>query len=215
MEAKLNLTEIVKTAWEVFKLQVWLLVGILIAMSIISFLIQLISISVQGSTVASLAVSIISLIISSLFTMGYLKNHFQALDGDEPQFSAYGQQAGKLVTYIASSIIYGIVVTIGLCLLIIPGIYIALRLQFYTAYIVEEDAGILDSLQRSWELTQNHVLSLFLLALIMMLFIFAGIILLGIGILVAIPLCYIMFCTAFRKLNMPLTIVLNDDDDIL
>ena len=57
------------------------------------------------------------------------------MDGEEPQFSAYGQQSRKIFTYLIASIIMGIAVAIGIFLLIVPGIYLAIRLQFYSAYI--------------------------------------------------------------------------------
>ncbi len=207
MEAKFNLTEVVKTSWEALKSQIWILIGLMIGMGIISLIINFLSISVQGSILASLVVAIISLAISGIFGMGYIKNLFQTLDGTEPQFSAYGQQAGKLITYIIAGIIYTVIITIGIFLLIIPGIYLALRLQFFMAYIVEEDAGIIESLQRSWEITKDQALQLFLLALVMILFCFVGILLIGIGILVAAPLCYMMYCVVFRKLNSPLNAI--------
>ena len=50
----------------------------------------------------------------------------------------------------------GIIVVFGICLFIIPGIYLALRLQFFTAFIVEEDTGIIESLKRSWEITRGQ-----------------------------------------------------------
>ena len=47
------------------------------------------------------------------------------MDGEEPQFSAYGQQSRKIFTYLIASIIMGIAVAIGIFLLIVPGIYLA------------------------------------------------------------------------------------------
>ena len=89
------------------------------------------------------------------------------MDGEEPQFSAYGQQSRKIFTYLIASIIMGIAVAIGIFLLIVPGIYLAIRLQFYSAYIVEEDCGIIESLQKSWDLTKGQGMPLFLLLLAM------------------------------------------------
>ena len=93
----------------------------------------------QGSMVGKIIVNLISAVISSAFMLGYIKNLFQTMDGEEPQFSAYGQQSRKIFTYLIASIIMGIAVAIGIFLLIVPGIYLAIRLQFYSAYIVEED----------------------------------------------------------------------------
>ena len=103
--------------------------------------------------------------------------------------------------FILSSIIMGIAVAIGIFLLIVPGIYLAIRLQFYSAYIVEEDCGIIESLQKSWDLTKGQGMPLFLLLLAMIGTAIVGCILFFVGLFVAVPLIYMMQCYTFRKLN--------------
>ena len=90
----------------------------------------------------------------------------------------------------------------GLLLLLVPGIYLAIRLQFYYMAIVEEDAGILDSLRRSWEITCGSTPKLLLLMLLQIGIILAGFALLLIGIFVALPLCGLMNGYAFRWLTV-------------
>lgn len=204
MESKFSLSEVCRTSWQRTKAQIWVLAGLLIGMTIISFTLSAFAMPMQTSTVGTIVINLISAIISCIFSLGYIKNLFQALDGEEPQFSAYGQQARKIITYFVANVIMSIIVIFGLCLFIIPGIYLALRLQFFTAFIVEEDAGIIESLKRSWEITRGQVMSLFWLMLAMIGFFLLGVILLGIGIFVAIPLIYMMFCYVFRKLNTPM-----------
>lgn len=179
----------------------------MIGLSIISFTLGAFAMPMQQSVVGMIVINLIGCIISSVFALGYLKNIFQALDGEEPQFSAYGQQARKIITYLIALILMGIIVVLGICLFIIPGIYLALRLQFYAAFIVEEDAGIIESLQRSWDITRGQGMSLFMLMLAMVGLCILGVILLGIGIFVAMPLIYMMYGYVFRKLNAPLQIL--------
>lgn len=87
------------------------------------------------------------------------------------------------------------------------GICLALRLQFFQAFIIEENAGIIESLHKSWEITRGQVLPLFMLALVMIGIMILGCILFGIGIFVAVPLIYMMYGYVFRKLNTPLQIL--------
>lgn len=132
--------------------------------------------------------------------LGYLKNLFQTLDGIEPQFSAYGQQARKIVTYIVMALLYSLILMVGLIFFIIPGIYFAIRLQFAPAFIVEENMGVIDSLKMSWNITKGNIGQLFLLWLAMTGICILGLIVLIIGIFVAVPLIYMMYCYTFRKL---------------
>lgn len=207
MGSKFSISEVCSTSWQRTKAQIWVLSGLIIGMSIISFTLGVFAMPIQQSVMGAIVINLISCIISCIFSLGYMKNIFQALDGEEPQFSAYGQQARKIIAYLVANILMAIIVTLGLCLFIIPGIYLALRLQFYAALIVEDDAGIIESLQRSWEITRGQEMSLFMLMLAMIGICILGLILLGIGIFVAMPLIYMMYAYVFRKLNAPLQIL--------
>ncbi len=201
MEPKFMISEVFGTSWKHTKSQIWVLVGLFIGFSILSMIVTLFGMPAQGSIVGRVIVQIVSLLISCIFMLGYVKNIFQALDGEEPQFSAYGQQSRKIITYLIANILFSIAVCIGTVLLIIPGIYLYLRLQFFTAFIVEEDCGIIESLQKSWNMTQGQTLPLFLLLLTMIGTAIVGCILFFVGFFVAVPLIYMMQCYTFRKLN--------------
>lgn len=201
MEPKFMISEVFGTSWKHTKSQIWVLVGLFIGFSILSMIVTLFGMPAQGSIVGRVIVQIVSLLISCIFMLGYVKNIFQALDGEEPQFSAYGQQSRKIITYLIANILFSIAVCIGMVLLIIPGIYLYLRLQFFTAFIVEEDCGIIESLQKSWNMTQGQTLPLFLLLLTMIGTAIVGCILFFVGFFVAVPLIYMMQCYTFRKLN--------------
>ena len=201
MEPKFMISEVFGTSWKHTKSQIWVLVGLFIGFSILSMIVTLFGMPAQGSIVGRVIVQIVSLLISCIFMLGYVKNIFQALDGEEPQFSAYGQQSRKIITYLIANILFSIAVCIGTVLLIIAGMYLYLRLQFFTAFIVEEDCGIIESLQKSWNMTQGQTLPLFLLLLTMIGTAIVGCILFFVGFFVAIPLIYMMQCYTFRKLN--------------
>ncbi|MDR1200199.1 MAG: glycerophosphoryl diester phosphodiesterase membrane domain-containing protein [Tannerellaceae bacterium] len=204
METKFTISEVLSASWAALKSQIWILVGLFIGYVILYLVFTMLLAPAMGSVAISIIINLILCVISLIFTLGYIKNLFQALDGEEPQFSAYGQQARKIGTYFVAGLISGILILIGTLLLIIPGVYIALRLQFYVALIVEEDAGIIESLQKSWDMTKDQVLPLLLLALVMLGICIAGFILLGVGIFVAYPLIMLMQCCVYRKLNSPL-----------
>ena len=122
MEPKFMISEVFGTSWKYTKSQIWVLVGLFIGYFILSSIISLFGMPAQGSMVGKIIVNLISAVISSAFMLGYIKNLFQTMDGEEPQFSAYGQQSRKIFTYLIASIIMGIAVAIGIFLLIVAGI---------------------------------------------------------------------------------------------
>ena len=157
MEDKIVYPDIFKRAWRGLMSQFWLLVGLIIGFTIIFSLLIIFTIPEKATTfgIKDIVVGIIGMLLSGLFWMGYLKNCMQTLDGEEPQFSAYGQVSRKLPAFIATFFIYYLIVIIGSAFLIIPGIYLGIRLQFYLAFIVEDNCGIIESFKKSWNLTKG------------------------------------------------------------
>lgn len=212
METKFQVSDVISTSWKFLKSQIWVLVGLFVGYFILYAIISTFTTPANNDPMniqwgRQSVSSLISIVIGGLFMLGYLKNLFQTLDGVEPQFSAYGQQARKIGTYIISYLLFILIVIVGCIFFIIPGIYLALRLQFFMAFIVEENAGITDSLKMSWNITKGHAGDLFILWLAMIAICILGFILLVVGIFVAFPLIYMMYCYAFRKLYPnPLTL---------
>ena len=88
-------------------------------------------------------------VLVGLFIGYFILSSIISLFGMPAQGSMVGKIIVNLISAVIASIIMGIAVAIGIFLLIVPGIYLAIRLQFYSAYIVEEDCGIIESLQKS------------------------------------------------------------------
>ena len=203
MVRKFMLSDVLRVAWKGYISQIWILTGLIIGYVIVSLALNLfIPSPLQGTiSIAAIATALLGLVFSQLFTLGYTKNMFQALDGEEPQFSAYGQEARKIFTGLFACLIFTVAVIIGLALLILPGFYIAIRLQFSLASIVEEDTGIITSFKRSWEITKGHEKQLLLLLFVEIGLVLSGLIVFIIGIFITIPLVGLMNCYVFRKLT--------------
>lgn len=63
---------------------------------------------------------------------------------------------GTLLVLVGVSFLAGIMVLIGLILLIIPGIYLAVRFTVAAQAVVLERQGVTDSLRRSWNLVEGN-----------------------------------------------------------
>ena len=238
MKTQLKVGSILSTAWKAVKSQIWVLVGLFIAYLIINFTISTLYSSLFSGDVTAVGIFtyMLNIVISILFTLGYTKNTFQALDNFEPQFSAYATQCRNIFTYLGASIVNTLIVllssfilllvgaffakdmesvaqattyfvqNIGVILLVsfillLPSIYLGMRLQYYTALIIEEDAGVIESLKKSWEITKGHTGFLIRILFVNIGLVIAGTCLFFIGIFVAIPLIYGIYCESYRKLN--------------
>ncbi|MDR1344362.1 MAG: glycerophosphoryl diester phosphodiesterase membrane domain-containing protein [Tannerellaceae bacterium] len=131
MKSDYTVSNVLSASWRAFSSQVWILVGLLIGYTILSFTLSAVLQPVFSTSVAGgLFVNLLSLAVSLIFTLGYLKNIFQTLDGDEPRFSAYGQQAHKALRLFVAVIIYSFTVSIAACVTIIPYIYLLYQSVF-------------------------------------------------------------------------------------
>jgi len=68
--------------------------------------------------------------------------------------------------YLGLYFVFAIIVLAGLVVLILPGIYLFLRLQFADMVLVVERGTIKNALRRSWGLTSNVTFKVLLLAMI-------------------------------------------------
>ncbi|MDR0537332.1 MAG: glycerophosphoryl diester phosphodiesterase membrane domain-containing protein [Tannerellaceae bacterium] len=238
MKTSFSISKVLKESWRALISQFWVLVGLVIGYTIIVIALAVIFPQKQLSII-TLVSTLVNMSIGILFGLGYTKNMFEALDGDEPQFSAFTQQAAKFFKSLGASILVGIgafIYLIIICLIIymlpgesvagnsmygqidplgmlkpyaipvflvllLPMFYVSMRLQFILAVIVAENAGSLQAIKRSWEITEGESCKIILLFLTMLGFLLLGCICLLIGLFVAIPFLSLIQCAAYRELR--------------
>ncbi len=132
--------------------------------------------------------------------IGFIKIVLKLIDGHKAQITDLWAYPQYLLRMIGASILYGLIVLAGLILLIIPGIYLALRFQFYSYYIIDKNAGAVDSLRMSWKVTERNLINIFLFELLLVGINILGAIALLVGLLVTIPLSLIAVTLLYRKL---------------
>jgi hypothetical protein len=70
------------------------------------------------------------------------------------------------VNYVVGGIAYGVVVSIGLVLLIVPGLFLMVVLAFWTVFVAVEDENFVAAFGDSWRLTEDSRIRLFGLGLV-------------------------------------------------
>lgn len=192
--------DLIKQAWEILKKNVKL-----VAMLIGAFIVYQIAQSIiQGVVGNGPFLSLVSLgfsVLSLFLEIGAIKIILKLVDGKKADIKELWAYPQYLLRMIGASIIYCLILVLGFILLIIPGIYLAIRLQFYSYYIIDKDAGAIDSLKMSWKATEKNVINLFLFALLLIGINILGAIALGVGLLVTVPVSFIAVTLLYRKLS--------------
>jgi uncharacterized membrane protein len=96
---------------------------------------------------------------------------------------------GPYWTVVLATLVLAVGVAIGVVFLIVPGIILALGWGQYLLLLVDgRAAGPVESLRASWALTRGRKFGLFVLALLGAAVFLAGLLALGVGVLIALPI---------------------------
>ena len=90
---------------------------------------------------------------------------------------------------------------IAALLIIVPAVYVSIRLQFYDYFLIDNECSISKSITNSIKITKGFVGELFILGAVLPIIVLISIIPLGIGLLVSIPLGIMVNTHVYQKLN--------------
>jgi hypothetical protein len=111
----------------------------------------------EGGLIFNLIIQFLNLLGSTIFAGMVVKVVQAERQGTVTSVGEmFESVAGVLVSLIGNGILKGIAVTIGLILLVIPGIFLATIWAVTAPAIVVERVGAIDAFSRSWELIRNH-----------------------------------------------------------
>ena len=143
--------------------------------------------------------SFIVTIVSSIFAV---KIGLRLYDNEK--IGSYDFLAFDISTFfkfLLAYILFSIMVIVGFILLIVPGIYLALKYQFFQFLIIEKNMDVVESFKESGRITQGSKWNLFFLALLFVLIVIAGFLALIVGIFVAIPVIMVAWAYVYKKLS--------------
>jgi len=100
-----------------------------------------------------------------------------------------------------SSTMGSIPTILSIIIMIVPAIYLSVRLQFYEYFLIDEECGVIESIKKSAEISKGYVLELFILGAILSLIILISIIPMGLGLIFSIPLSTVAISYVYLKLK--------------
>lgn len=132
---------------------------------------------------------------------GNVKAHLAASRGEKPTWQDLGYAFGpRYWQAIGLGLLSFLIVLGGLILLVIPGIYLAVKLAFAHVRFIEDGLGPTDAIRASFADVKGRWWSVFGLALMSLLLLVAGALALGVGVFVALVLIPQMFVVYWRAL---------------
>lgn len=123
------------------------------------------------------------------------------LDRNQPvQFANYFDAFALFLPLALASIVTSLLIALGLLLLILPGIYLALAYGFTYLNVIDRRMDFWPAMEESRKLITAHFWQYCLLALLFLVICVAGAIPLGLGLLVAVPVCVAAQYCIYRDL---------------
>jgi hypothetical protein len=149
----------------------------------------------------SLITNLIAQVTSVFLSLGITRIGLNIVSGQPYNVGMMFSGGDRVLRAFGAGIIYGLAVVLGLLLLIVPGVYIALKYGQYLNAIVDKNLGVLDSFKYSARLTEGQKGNLFLLGFLTMLIVIAGLLALVVGLIFAYPIAWLASMVAYRWLQ--------------
>jgi uncharacterized membrane protein len=197
----INIKEAVVFGWETFKKNMGFLMGLTLLMLVIFYAIDFTSKQFEdGSALFKILLQILFAVFSMLIGIGMAKIYLKVHDGQQAPFSELINHSELLWKYFVGEILYALIVVGGLILLVVPGIYWAIKYMYTQTLIVDKGMDPFLALKKSGEMTKDIKWSLILLIIVLAVISVLGFLALGIGMLVTIPVVMLAHIHIYKHL---------------
>lgn len=187
----IDISSIVGEAWRIFKLDPGKFIGFTVVVFAINVALGLIP----------LVGSIVSMLITPALTVGYIHVSRQLDLGHQVKFEEFFRGFDKFGELFLVYLVAVIFIFLGMLLLVIPGIYLAVcytPLMFALVWY-HYDGSVMNTLETMRKLVTKKWWSFLALGFVSALIIILGVIALGVGLLIALPVVNIIYYTLYKE----------------
>lgn len=144
---------------------------------------------------------VIGTILLVIVRIGYTKIFLRIYDGETPKFADIFKEYEYFWRFIGVSILTVLTILGGLILLIIPGLFWAVRFSLSPLIVLDTKIGPVAAMKESYALTKGSFWKLVLFGLTLLGINILGVLALGVGILVSVPLSLMAYVQIYRTLS--------------
>jgi uncharacterized membrane protein len=197
----LSIDKLFKDAWNIFKDKWQFILGL----GVLLFIIQMVVGGVQNAFEDSALYFLVMLaawVVNLVIQMGFLKVYIKLAKKKTAQIAdLWSFSPDHVWNYLLGTMLYGVIVFLGFILLIIPGIYLMLKYMFVPYVLVTKKVGPMKALAMSAQMTDGQKFSLLGLAVSAVVLNFLGVLALGIGLIITLPVTYLSYALAYNTLE--------------
>lgn len=150
---------------------------------------------------ANLVMNIASMVFNAWFFPGQLLFFLRLVRTGRAEYALLFSGAPYLLRTWLGSLIFGLAVTVGLILLVVPGVILATIYGAFSVLIVDRNLGLVESFQTSARITTGSRMTIFLLFVTLTL---VGLIVIaltcGLGVLLVGPFAWMVWIVAYQDM---------------
>jgi uncharacterized membrane protein len=128
---------------------------------------------------------LVGLFLSGPLNYGVNYAYLKAARGEKAEVQDMFTVFNQYWNVFLANLLVTIIVGVGFILLIVPGIYLSCKLAFVSYLVVDKKMQVTDALKASWNMTNGHGWKVFLIGLLAIPIFIAGIICLGVGVIIS------------------------------
>ena len=187
-------------AWQRFKKNAVFLLLLGVGLGILSLIANALQHAIMAAPLLFAVVYLIVIGINAFASFVMVTACLEVHDYGTIEFDDLTKAFPQLIPYLIGYVIFGVAIIIGYLLLIVPGIFLTVKLFLYMYLVVDKKMNGIDALKLSYEMTTGHFMELFLFFLSVLVINVIGLLLFGIGLLVTVPITGIAGAYVYRKL---------------
>lgn len=183
--------EYLKTGWELFLRYPAGFIGFTVVYFLIAAVLH--AVPVLGK--------VAFMLLHTPLAAGYFVVHGRLLTGQEVEFRHFfaGFESHRLIPLMLLGVVSQALITLGLILLLIPGIYLAVSYMFASLLLLDRGRDFWPALEDSRRAVTPHWFGFFAFFLLLLLINLAGLLALGVGLVVSFPVTYGALTAAYAR----------------
>lgn len=202
---KIQIKKALGDGWRLFKAKWKVLLVLALVTFVVQWVLNLASSWVGEMWYVAVPLALVSMLVSLFIGLRWIELMLKLVDGHEVEFGDFWRLSADdgrvLGRYLWGSVLFSLMVMVGMVLLVIPGVYLALMYGMFMFLLVDERLKVREALKKSKEITKGNRLRLLGFYVVIALLNVLGLLALGIGVLVAMPVTMLAAVFAYRQLN--------------
>jgi uncharacterized membrane protein len=189
----IDTTQVFQYGWNSVQKDFWYFVGI-------AFVVMVLGGIGSSSPNETSSLDGLGFLLSILMTCGTTTIFLQYFGGKKLPFSSLFTQLKQYLPVLGATLLLGLITVVGVILLIVPGIYFALKYQFTIQLIIDKNLGVMAAMKESARITNGNKMAIFVFDLQCLGVVILGVLALGVGLLVALPTVELATIKVYRSL---------------